>query len=180
MEVQDSILVVVDVQGKLATLVYEHERIVGNIERLVRIAEILKIPLLWTEQAPDKIGPTLDALSAILFPIVKPMAKRSFSCFAHPVFRGALTDSGRRQVILTGIETHVCVYQTARDLQRHGYEVYIAADAVSSRTEGNKDIAIARMRDEGIIITSTEMVVTEWLGGADHPQFKDVMANIKR
>ncbi|MBI4308749.1 MAG: hydrolase [Candidatus Omnitrophica bacterium] len=180
MHINDTVLIVVDVQGKLASLMFEHERMVANIERIIKITRILEIPVLWTEQAPDKIGPTVGPVSQLLFPLVKPMPKRAFSCYACAEFKEHINGLRRRQVLLAGIEAHVCVYQTARDLCRHGYEVYLAADAVSSRAQGNKDIAVERMAREGIIITSVEMAACELLGSADHPKFRDVMANIKR
>ena len=176
----NSVLLVMDVQGKLATLVHEHEQMLANIERLIKSAEILGVPILWTEQAPDKIGETIDPVKHLLFPMIKPIIKRSFSCYGSEEFKKALKNINRRQILITGIETQVCVYQTARDLPRHGYNVQVIADAVSSRTQANKDIALARMRDEGITLTSAEMALCEWLGGADHPKFREVMANIKR
>ncbi len=180
LKINDSILLVMDVQGKLATLVHDHEHLLANIERLIRSAEILKIPILWTEQAPDKIGPTIESLAHLLFPLVKPIAKKSFSCYANAEFKKALKKHGRRQILVTGIETQVCVYQTAHDLHQHGYEIHVVRDAVSSRTEANKNIALERMRQEGITLTSAEMALCEWLGGAEHPQFREIMANIKR
>ena len=176
----NSVLLVVDVQGKLAMLMHEHEQLLANIQRLIKSAQVLEIPILWSEQAPDKIGATIDPIRQLLFPLVKPIVKRSFSCYASAEFREALKKTGRGQVLVTGIETHVCVYQTARDLHRHGYHVQVAADAVSSRTQPNKDLAIARMREEGLVITSAEMALCEWLGSADHPRFKETMINIKR
>ena len=176
----DSVLLVMDVQGKLAGLVHEHAQMQANVQRLIQSAELLKIPVLWTEQAPDKIGPTIEPIARLLFPLVKPIAKRSFSAYPCPEFKDALKKSGRSQILMTGIETHVCVYQTARDLRYYGYEVQVVADAVSSRTQANTNIALERMRAEGITITSAEMALCEWLGGADHPQFKEIMANIKR
>jgi nicotinamidase-related amidase len=180
MEIDETILLVVDVQGNLANLMHEHERLFSNIERMIRIAKIMGMPILWTEQAPDKIGVTVEPIAALLRPDLKPIPKRSFSCYPCIEFKKSIDAAGRRNVLITGIETHVCVYQTARDMHRHGYNVHLLEDAVSSRTENNKRIAIERMRGEGITITSAEMAVTELLGGADHPKFRDVMANIKR
>ena len=179
MSPNDTILVVVDVQGKLATLMFEHERLFANIERLIKIVRILDIPILWTEQAPEKIGATVEPISKLLFPVVKPIAKRSFSCYACGEFRRYIDGLRRQQVLLAGIEAHVCVYQTARDLRHHGYEVCLAADAVSSRTQSNKDIAVERMGREGMVITSVEMAICELLENADHPRFREVMAYIK-
>jgi nicotinamidase-related amidase len=112
--------------------------------------------------------------------LIKPIHKRSFSCYSSEEFRQSLSGVECRNVLVTGIETHVCVYQTVRDLHRHGYQIQVAVDAVSSRTQANKNIALDRIRSEGITLTSTEMVLCEWLSGADHPKFREIMANIKR
>lgn len=110
----------------------------------------------------------------------KAIHKRSFSCYGCPEYVEALKTANRRQIIVTGIETHVCVYQTVRDLNTHGYQVYVVADAVSSRQEFDHRMAIARMRDEGAIITTTEMAMCELLRTADHPQFKKVIVHLKK
>jgi nicotinamidase-related amidase len=180
MAVRDAVLVVVDVQGKLAGFMYDHEFLFANIERLIKIAQIMEIPILWTEQAPEKIGATVEPIAQLLSPRLKPIPKRSFSCYACPEFRQSIDALGRRHVIICGIETHVCIHQTARDLKLHGYEVSVVADAVSSRTQNNKTIALEDLRQKGVTITSAEMAVCALMGGADHPKFKDVMANIKR
>ena len=180
MGIDNTVLVVVDVQGNLAMLMHDQQFLFANIERMIKMAKILEIPILWTEQAPEKIGVTVEPIAKLLAPALKPISKRSFSCYGSPEFRQALAASGRRNVLLVGIETHICLYQTARDLYRHGYDVHVVRDAVSSRTQSNKDIAIERMRDHGITITSAEMTMCELLVTADHPKFRDVIANIKR
>ena len=180
MDIQDTVLMVIDVQGKLASLMHGHERLFTNIERAIKIAQILEIPILWTEQAPEKIGTTVEPISQLLFPVVKPISKRSFSCWGSPEFVETMRSLRRARVLVTGIETHVCVYQTVGDLKRHGYQVHVLADAVSSRSEANKTIALERMRGQGVVMSSVEMAMCELLKTADHPKFRDVMANIKR
>ncbi len=180
MEASNSLLVVIDVQGKLATMMHDQEHLIPNIQRAIHVSQLLDVPILWTEQAPDKIGPTIDPIAQELFPLVKPIVKRSFSCFQEPSFRKAIDESLRQQILLVGIETHVCVYETARDLKRHGYEVFVAEDAVSSKTRVQKDITINRMRQEGMHIVSVEMVGCDWMVDANHPKFRDVMISIKR
>ena len=180
MGINNTVLVVIDVQGKLASLMFEHEHLFANMERLIKGGQILEIPILWTEQAPHKIGGTIEPIKHLLFPLIKPIAKTDFSCYACPEFKQALNNTGCSKVLIIGIETHVCVYQTVRDLHCHGYEVQVAVDAVSSRTQANKDVALGRMRTDGITLTSAEMVLCEWLKGADHPKFREIMANIKR
>ena len=177
--IEDSALLVVDVQGKLAHAMYEHEALYPNMEKLIKAAEILQIPILWTEQAPDKIGSTIPRIHDLLFPIVKPIAKRTFSCWRSEDFAVALRALKRQSVVILGIETHVCIYQTAADLKAHGYHVQVVADATSARTQFNRDIAIERMRQENITITCMQSVVCEWMKTADHSKFKDIMAYIK-
>jgi isochorismate hydrolase len=176
---ENAVLLVVDIQGKLAHLMHEHELVYRNISRLIKTCEILHIPILWTEQAPDKIGTTIPLIQDLLFPMVKPIAKRSFSCWGSAEFVQSLQQTKRRQVILTGIETHVCIYQTAADLQTHGFEVHLAADATSARSHASKEITLARIRHQNVTVTCAESSICELLKTADHPKFKEVMSYIK-
>jgi nicotinamidase-related amidase len=180
LEIENTALAVIDVQGKLTSLVHEHEKILTNIGYFIRACESFGLPILWSEQAPDKIGETIGPIKQLLYPMVKPIPKRSFSCYDCPEYLAHLKKLNRRQILVTGIETHVCVYQTVRDLFRYGYEVHLVADAVSSRQQFDRDLAIARMRDEGVIITTTEMALCELLKTADNPNFKKIMAFLKR
>lgn len=180
LEVENTALAVIDVQGKLAGLVHEHERVLTHIEHLIRASESFALPILWSEQAPDKIGETVPSVKDLLYPMIKPIHKRSFSCYDCPEFVEHLKKVNRRQILVTGIETHVCVYQTARDLNRHGYQVHLIADAVSSRQPLDSHLAIARMRDEGITVTTSEMAMCELLKSADNANFKKIMSFLKR
>ena len=180
LDIENTALAVIDVQGKLTGLVHEHEKVLTHIEHLIRACESFALPILWSEQAPDKIGETVGPIKDLLYPMIKPIHKRSFSCYGCPEYVEHLKETNRRQILVTGIETHVCVYQTVRDLHRHGYEVHLIADAVSSRHHIDRDLAIARMRDEGIIITTAEMAMCELLKTADNPKFKEIMAYLKR
>lgn len=180
MDIDKSILVVIDVQEKLAGLMHEHDHLMLNVKRAIHVSQLFNVPILWSEQAPDKIGPTVEEISSLLFPLIKPIHKRTFSCYENAEFRHVLDNSGRTQVLVVGIESHVCVYQTARDMKRHGYEVAVAFDAISSRAHFQKEIAVNRMRGEGVLIVSSEMIACEWLKHADHPKFREVMSSIKR
>jgi nicotinamidase-related amidase len=179
LNIENTALAVIDVQGKLAGIVFEHEKMLKHIQYFIRACEIFNLPILWSEQAPDKIGETVEPIRHLLYPIIKPIHKRSFSCYDCPEYVEHLKTINRRQILVTGIEANVCVYQTARDLHNHGYEVHLIADAVSSRHQFDRDLAIARMRDEGIIITTAEMAMCELLKTADHPNFKDIIAFLK-
>jgi nicotinamidase-related amidase len=180
LSIKDAALAVIDVQGKLTGLVHDHAKLLTNIKYFIKAAEAFDLPILWSEQAPEKIGETVDSVKDLLCPLVKSIHKRSFSCYGCPEYVEELKKINRRQIILTGIETHVCVYQTARDLHAHGYQVYLIADAVSSRQEFDYQLAIARMRQEGIVITTLEMAMCELLRTADHPKFKEIIVHLKR
>ena len=178
LDLQKCGLVVVDVQGRLAQLMYEREILFKNIRILIQAAKILDIPILWCQQCPDALGPTAPEISELLSD-TQPIDKSSFSCFGDERFNSALQDLGRRQILLCGIEAHVCIYQTAVDLAGMGYEVSVIADAVSSRTSENKEIGFAAARAEGAKITSTEMALFELLRTADHPKFRQIAKLVK-
>jgi nicotinamidase-related amidase len=143
------------------------------------------VPIIAMEQLPDKMGPTIPELRELLAGVTEPIAKATFSCSASPEFREALAASGRRQVLLAGIETHVCVYQTAMELA-DDYEVQLVTDAVSSRTAQNKAAALTRLQQAAqgsspryIAMTTVEMAVFEMLHTAEHPAFRDILRIIK-
>jgi isochorismate hydrolase len=170
---EDSFLVVVDVQGKLAEVMHNRDDMFGNIARLTQAAAPLQVSMLVTEQLPDKLGPTRAEVSAALkeIPVV---AKSSFSCAGEPAFMAALKASGKRQIVLCGIEAHICVLQTALQLLEEGYAVFVVADAVSSRDPENRRLALERMRQHGADIIVTESALFEWIRDAAHPAFREV------
>lgn len=178
LEVRDCCLVVVDVQGKLAQLMYNKQALIKNIQIFIQASKILDIPVLWSQQCPDALGPTIPEVAELLTDN-EPINKASFSCCGEDSFNDRLQVLNRRQVLLCGIETHVCIYQTAIDLLRKGYEVNVISDAVSSRTQENRNIAISRMAAEGVRISCTEMALFELLKTAEHPQFKQIAKLIK-
>ncbi len=178
LDIQNSCLVVVDVQGKLARLMHAKEVLFKNIQILIEAARILNIPILWCQQCPDALGPTLPEIEQLLTDN-EPINKAAFSCCGDEKFIAKLNELARHQVLLCGIETHVCIYQTAADLLRRGFSVDVIADAVSSRTPENKQIAINRMAAEGANISCTEMALFELLKTAEHPQFKQIAKLIK-
>ncbi|MEN8234937.1 MAG: hydrolase [Actinomycetota bacterium] len=173
----DAVLVVVDVQGKLARLMHEAPALHDALSQLVRGARVLDIPVIATEQNPVGLGRTIDEIASLLpNPAIPKMA---FSCCGEPAFVETLTATGRAQVLLAGIETHVCVYQTARDLLAGGREVHVVADAVSSRTAANREIGLAKMRVAGAEMTSVETALFEMLTVAEGPQFKQILEIVK-
>ncbi|NTW48220.1 MAG: hydrolase [Chlorobiales bacterium] len=176
--IENTALVVVDVQGKLAGLMYRKEDLFENLNRLIKGAQILQIPIILTEQYPKGLGPTASELSELM-PEVKPIEKITFSCCGNDAFSQAIKALGRRQLLLTGIETHICVYQTAIDLLSSGFEVQVVTDAVSSRKRSNKRIGLERMKMAGAIPTSTEMALFELLRVAEGEKFREISKLVK-
>lgn len=174
---ENAVLIFIDVQGRLAELADGADALFKNLRRLLEGMKALDIPVIVTEQIPEKLGPTRDEFKPFI--TEAPVTKTSFSCCGEPVFLKALEKNGRRHIILCGIETHVCVYQTAMHLLESGYEVYAVADAVSSRDPANKALALRRMEAEGVKLTGTEMVLFELLGDAKDPAFKSILQIVK-
>ena len=176
--IESSLLLVVDVQGRLARLMHESESMIRQLAILIRGCRLLEVPLLWAEQLPDKLGPTVEELQAPLAGL-SPMSKSSFGCCGDPPLMAALEDSGRTQILLCGIEAHVCVWQTAAALLQSGRSVHLAADAVSSRSAFNRDIAFRRMERAGVHLSNVEMLLFELMRNANHPRFREVTALLK-
>lgn len=176
--ISNTALVLVDVQGKLARLMDNHESLVMNLRKLLQGAQALGLPILWLEQNPAGLGPTIPELTELLQG-QEPFAKMSFSCCGDEKFLTALKATGRRQVLLAGIEAHVCIYLTAMDLLKLGFEVEIVADAVSSRVAANRELALRKMERLGAGLTCVEMALFELLGRAEGPAFKTMLKVIK-
>ncbi len=176
--IENSVLVIIDVQGKLSQLMYEKEKLFANLVRMVKASQLLEIPILWNEQYPEGLGATVPELAELLTN-QKPMAKMSFGCCGNASFVTELRKLNRRQVLLVGIETHVCVYQSAVELMQMGYEVNLISDAVSSRTPENKRIGMKLIKADGGRITSTETALFELMRTASHPRFRDISRLVK-
>ena len=173
----DTGLLVVDVQEKLIGLLPDQKRIVWNIRRLIDGAKILQLPVFATEQYPQGLGPTTAELRHDL---VAPVAKLSFSCVGSPEFRDVLKVANLQKILLAGIETHVCVQQTALDLMAEGYRVYVAVDAIGARHAIDHEIAVRRMDSAGVTVTTTEAALFEWCAAAGTPQFKAISALVRQ
>jgi len=173
-----AVLVMIDIQGNLAQAMFDKDNLFANNIKLIKGFKTLGLPMIITEQTPEKLGKTITPVAAELEDI-KPIAKESFSCWPNAEFREQLEALSRRQVILTGIESHVCVYQTALDLLANGYSVHAVADAVSSRTAENRRIGINAMKSAGAQIVSTEMVLFEFLRSAADPKAKEIFKIVK-
>lgn len=172
-------LVVIDVQAKLCSVMAEADMqaVVKNITTLQQAANMLQVPVAVTEQYPQALGETVPEI-AQYFAEVTPVAKTAFSAYAEPKFK-AQCQRDKSQIILTGLETHICVLQTALDLAAQGKQVFVVEDAVISRNAENKRNALARLARAGCIVTNTESVLFEWLGNAKHEAFKEVSKLIK-
>jgi nicotinamidase-related amidase len=173
-----SVLVIIDVQERLFPHVYEHQRVLARIDLLLYAANLLQIPLLLTEQYPKGLGGTIEEIRKAL-PQVQALEKMSFSCVAAPGFRDQLFALKRDQIVLAGIETHVCVAQTALDLASRGENVFVAADATASRRPLDAQIALQRMDRGGLTIMTAEAVVFEWLRRAGTEEFKSIQPKLK-
>ncbi len=178
LERDNALLVLIDVQGRLAESMDNRETLFDNLRRLLAGAAVLDVPLVVTEQNPEKLGPTRPEFADLIqgAPLFTKMA---FSCAGCATFIDHLDTRGRRQLILAGIETHVCVFQTAADLLAKGFDVHVVADAVSSRAASNRQLALDRMRTMGASITSTEMALMEMMRDASAPQFRDLLKVIR-
>jgi nicotinamidase-related amidase len=173
---ENTFLIVVDIQGNLARVMDDQAFLIDNNQKLIRGMHVLGIPVLVTEQNP--LGATIPEIADLL-PGIRAITKDAFSCCAEEKFMSALRALNRRQILMTGIEAHVCVYQTAMDLLARGYEVHVSADAVSSRTARNREIGIRRLSAAGVILTSAEMALFELLKTAADPKAKELFKIIK-
>lgn len=174
----DTLLLIVDIQEKLFRTMHAKEDLLANVQRLVRGAKALGLPIVWVEQNPKGLGPTVPEIAALL-PDRTPISKFSFSCCDNEACMLALRKSDRNNVLVTGIEAHICVYQTSMDLKAAGFEVEVVADACSSRTPENKQIGLEKCRSAGASITSVETVLFELLRVAEGPVFKEILTIVK-
>jgi nicotinamidase-related amidase len=180
LEAEQCALIVIDIQEKLLPPIFQKERLVKNSQLLIRLAGILKIPALMSTQYVKGLGPTVPEIASLL-PETEPIDKQMFSCFGSDVFCSVLKrlPGNRNTVLLCGMESHICVTQTALGALREGYIVHVASDAVSSRTEWNWHIGLERMRAAGAVISSTEMIIYELLRSSGAPAFKDLLPYLR-
>jgi len=181
LERNDAVLVIIDVQERLMPVIHERLDVERNLERLIRGAHVLGVPVIVTEQYVKGLGPTVEPLRRALEETsgYRPIEKQCFSAHGCGPFAAQLDALDRRQVILAGVETHVCVYQTARDLLAAGRSLWVVADAVSSRTPRNRDLALQRLMSEGAKLSSTEMALFELLRVSDSEEFRAIASLVK-
>lgn len=175
---ENSLLLIIDIQEKLLNAVFNADVLEKQSEIIAKAASILKIPAFITEQYPKGLGSTISAIKNNL-PEAFYREKNAFNALSDIDFLTALNNTGHKQVILLGIETHICVHQTAAALIDNGFEVHLVKNACGSRSPEEYNNAIKYMNDYGVHIKTTEMVLFELLKGAKHPNFKEIQALIK-
>ena len=179
LDASQAILVVVDLQEGFRKVIFEFDEIVARTAIVIEAAKLLGLPILLTEQAPTKLGGTVEEIKRVLPPSVVPLAKSAFSSCGADGFLVALESLKRRQILLCGIEAHVCMNQTAHDLIAAGYQVHVPLDCTSSRTPQNRQAGLDKMILSHALPSSSEMALFELMGDARHEQFKAISQLIK-
>lgn len=174
----NAVLVIVDIQERLANVMDKKKNVVDNCLHLIEISKLLNIPVILTEQYPKGLGPTVSEIKEAL-PAYEPLEKITFDCCKDPAFLEKTKSLKRNTIILVGMETHVCVLQTCLSLLKNGYILHLVKDAVCSRTEDNFSSGIEMMRDAGAVITCTETVLFQLLEKAGTEEFKTISKRIK-
>lgn len=173
-----SVLVLIDFQDRLFPHVCGHQRVLARIDLLLFAAKLMQVPILLTEQYPKGLGKTIDEIKRAL-PEAQPLEKIDFSCVPAPGFLETLSSFRRDQIVLAGIETHICVAQTALDLSSQGEKVFVIADATASRRPLDAQTALQRLERNGLTIITAESVVFEWLRRAGTEEFKALQPKLK-
>ena len=172
---EDCLLLVIDIQERLIPVIHQHEEVIHNANILLKGMEILGVPVIVTEQYPKGLGNTCKEI--LLGEDAKVMEKITFSCLANDYIKESV--QSKKQIIICGVEAHICVLKTALDLLDEGFEVHLITDAVSSRKKENKQVAIERMKQSGVFISSTEMILFQLLDKAGTDEFKLISKLIK-
>ena len=174
----NTVLAVIDIQDRLARVMPDRDKLIQNVCKLIKGILVFDIPVILTEQYPAGLGPTLPEIAELL-PGVQPIEKVCFNCCDEPSFQKKIESLKRQQVLIAGIEAHICVYQTAVALKQAGYEVQVVADCVSSRDVENKMVSLFKMGSAGISPTTTEMALFELLKVASGERFKQISNIVK-
>ena len=174
LNIEESLVLIIDVQEKLLNAAYNSVELERKAGIVAKAANILEIPLVITEQYPKGLGSTISTIED-----GKRFEKITFSALDNPEIFNEIKSAGKKQILIFGIETHICVSQTAAALIESGYEVSVISDACSSRAESEHLAGLARMKDNGAKIITTEIALFEWLKSAKHPRFKEIQSLIK-
>ena len=175
---KNTVLVIIDVQGNLARIMQNTDVLLQNLAILIQGARLQDVPIIWMEQLPEKLGRTVDDVSIHLKGL-KPIKKDVFSCWKNDEFISKLNEIKPDNIVLSGIETHICVYQTAMDLLKQNFNVEVVADATSTRLEYNKEIGLEKIRRAGGQITSVETLLFEIQGIARGEEFRGLVKLVK-
>lgn len=176
LQTSNSLLLVIDIQSRLAPYIHQGSKVVNNTLWLIEVARACEVPVRMTEQYPQGIGPTVPPIAAKI-DSNELLQKMHFSAVKEPDIKDHLAKLGRQQIIVTGTETHVCCLQTSLDLLELGYEVYLVEEALGSRRDADKKLGLQRMQQAGAVIVNKEMVAFEWLEKAGTDQFRQVSKN---
>lgn len=174
----DVALVLVDIQERLASVMADRDKVISNCLHLIELSKLLQVPVVLTEQYPKGLGQTVHEIRKAL-PHYRPIEKLTFDCCGVNPFIEALTSVGRKNIVLAGMETHICVLQTCIGLIKEGYNVHVPEDAVCSRTKENFKTGIGFMRDAGAVITCTETVLFQLLERAGTEEFRTISKRIR-
>ena len=177
-DMEDTVLLIVDIQEKLAAVMAEKDKVVKNNLHLIELAKMINMPVMVTEQYTKGLGPTVAEIRNAL-PIYRPVEKMTFDCCGQPSFLEELKEHSKRNVVLTGMEAHICVLQTCIGLLKGGINVHIVQDAVCSRTGENWKTGVEFMREAGAVVTSTETTLFQLLKVAGTEEFKKISQRIK-
>lgn len=175
----NSLILIIDIQDRLLNAVFDKTLVEKKADIIAKTANILEIPVIVTEQYPKGLGNTIDCIKESLPLNTQYFEKTAFSALDNNEIKEAIGKSGRKQIIVFGIETHICVSQTVNALIEEGYEVHVIRDACGSRAEMEYAAGLNRMKDNGAHIITTEIALFEWLKGAKNPKFKEVQSLIK-
>lgn len=178
-EINKSIFCIVDIQEKFVPAIPDIQTTMERVKIMIRATTELNIPIIVTEQYPQGLGSTVAELKEILPSDTRYITKTSFSCIGDESFRKAMMESGRKALFLAGIESHICVFQTAVESLAHGYEVYVIADAVASRRDVDRNTALAELRHAGVKVLNSESVIFMLLRDASHPSFRAISKIIR-
>ncbi len=175
---EDTVLLIVDIQEKLAVVMAEKDKVIRNNLHLIELAKMVGMPVMVTEQYPRGLGATVKDIQEAL-PFYRPIEKMTFDCCGQPAFLEDIKEHGKRNILLTGMETHICVLQTCIGLLKGGINVHIVQDAVCSRTKANWKTGVEFMREAGAVVTSTETALFQLLKAAGTEEFKKISQRIK-
>ncbi len=178
LKTQDTLFLAIDIQEKLVKMIGENNSCSKNCEKLLQTAEILNIPTIVTEQYPKGLGKTINTIQKAN-KNSKYYEKKTFSAYSNLEIRNEIEKSKKQQIVISGIETHICVLQTVLELKSEGYEIYLVKDACGSRKQENHNTAIERLKFSGITITDTETTLFELIRSSEHKNFKEVQSLIK-